>query len=184
MGVTGLFDGLSVEHAARRADLLAALSQNVPGDHSTITRPDLALAESMFKDKPADLRFLEATMDKRTLQQLAKARVIPIIRTENSQLAVKRALELYELGCKAIEITMDCEDALKIVKKVCEVVGDKCIVGVGTVMDPIQLRQAAKMGAKFAFSPINPVFFLSSFPKSSLLKTVIFFFQTNRKVSL
>lgn len=44
-----------VSTALRRADLLAALCQEQPGDHSMVTRAELSSAETMFHGRTADI---------------------------------------------------------------------------------------------------------------------------------
>jgi Entner-Doudoroff aldolase len=89
---------------------------------------------------------------------------------KNYELAIKRGLELVELGCKALEITLDSENALQILKELCNKIPlDKCIVGVGTVLDSKQVEEVAKIGAKFAISPITPKNFIKTCHSCGLL---------------
>ena len=60
---------------------------------------------------------------------------------------------------QAVEITTDSvgfEDGL--LKKVHALIGDRCLIGVGTITTLKQLEIAAAEGAAFALSPVNPKF--------------------------
>jgi 2-dehydro-3-deoxyphosphogalactonate aldolase len=72
------------------------------------------------------------------------------------EVAIARGIELAEMGCGALEITMDSTDCLKILKALVAAVGDKVLVGVGTVEDKMQIEAVADAGARFALAPVNP----------------------------
>jgi len=150
--------------AIRRADLLAALSQETIGDHSTVTRPQLLADELRFAGTAADLcRPMEGKKDaalllQQALAQMDGAKVVAILRAKNEVKAVERARELADLGFKAVEITCDSAgfDAGRLLPAVAAAVGDRCLVGVGTVTTLEQLKIAAEGGARFALSPVRP----------------------------
>ena len=91
-----------------------------------------------------------------TVRRLSKAKVIAIVRARNYDVALKRGVELVEMGCKAIEVTTDSVNFPELLSELVRRVGDRCVVGVGTIMTMDQLRVSRKHGAKFALSPINP----------------------------
>ena len=90
------------------------------------------------------------------LERLKKAKLIPILRCANPDVAIARGVELAEMGCGALEITMDSVDCMRILRELVEKVGDKVLVGVGTVEDKMQIEAVADAGARFALSPVNP----------------------------
>ena len=91
-----------------------------------------------------------------TVRRLSKAKVIAIVRAKNFDVAVRRGVELVNLGCKAIEVTTDSVRFPELLSELVRRVGDKCVVGVGTITTLEQLRVSRKHGAKFALSPVNP----------------------------
>lgn len=162
--------GGSSSEATRRADLLAALCQEVPGDHSTVTRAQLEDHEVRFKGRPAEVgmttgpllslnAYDAAARVEVALERLGGARVIAIIRAKNEALAVERAAELASLGFKAIEVTMDSAGCAEgtLLPKVVAAVGSRAVVGVGTVTSLAHIDTAFKGGASFALSPVRPV---------------------------
>ena len=90
------------------------------------------------------------------IDMLGAAGVIGILRGKNPDEAIKRGVELVDLGCRALEVTLDTVDFARVLTGLVEQVGDRCLVGVGTVMDVAEVAVVAKLGARFALSPINP----------------------------
>src|ERR1043166_4511989 len=93
----------------------------------------------------------------------AKAEVIELL-TNPGVIAVVRALRREQVlplaealiagGLTAIEITMTTPDALACIQEASSKLGDRALIGVGTVLDPAQCRAAIAMGAQFVVSPI------------------------------
>merc|ERR1711871_1496111 len=73
--------------------------------------------------------------------------------------AVKRGEELYEMGCRALEVTMDSTDWEYTIRQLRARLPSDCILGVGTVMDDTvcDVALAANAGCTFALSPVDPV---------------------------
>jgi 2-dehydro-3-deoxyphosphogluconate aldolase / (4S)-4-hydroxy-2-oxoglutarate aldolase len=83
---------------------------------------------------------------------LRKAPVVPVMVIENLKDAVPLARALVKGGLPVLEITLRTDAALDCIKAiVAEVEG--AIVGSGTVLTPLQLRQSEKAGCVFAVSP-------------------------------
>ena len=60
-----------------------------------------------------------------TLATLKTSGILAIIRAKNCDAAINRGLELIELGCRSIEVTLD-----TVLKSPCRLsVGRKCLVG-------------------------------------------------------
>ncbi len=53
-----------------------------------------------------------------TIKKLEEAKVIAIIRSNSADLAIERALELVDLGCRALEVTMDTQDVIRVLKEI------------------------------------------------------------------
>ena len=91
-----------------------------------------------------------------TFRRLQDAKAVAILRAKNYEVALQRGVELVELGCKAIEVTCDSVNFEQLLVGLVQRVGDRCCVGVGTVLYPEQLDVAARSGAVFALSPVHP----------------------------
>ncbi len=60
---------------------------------------------------------------------------------------------LAEGGANVAEITMTSPGALEAIKRASEELGDDCVIGVGSVLDPETARAAILAGAHFVFCP-------------------------------
>merc|ERR1711959_329820 len=80
------------------------------------------------------------------------------LRTKNESLAVARAIELADLGFRAVEVTADSTGFCKgtLLPALVKAVGQRCLVGVGTITTPEELELARAGGAHFALSPVRP----------------------------
>eukprot|EP00045_Choanoeca_perplexa_P017894 m.270959 g.270959 ORF g.270959 m.270959 type:complete len:632 (+) comp17669_c0_seq19:2242-4137(+) len=161
--------------ALRRADLLAAMCQETAGDHSQVTRAALNDVEQAHVGKPINLEALSSSSASARIEQtfntLKTAGVLAIIRAKNPDAAIARGIELCELGCRAIEVTLDTVDWRRVLKTIIASVPKTVCVGVGTAMDvdvPI-LKEIANMGARFALSPIEPTGFIDECHRVGLL---------------
>ena len=86
------------------------------------------------------------------LKLFRAARVIPVITIERVEDAVPLARALVAGGVRTLEITLRTAVALDAARAIMAQVPD-AIVGLGTVLDARDLKQAAAIGAKFALSP-------------------------------
>ncbi|MCX7561953.1 bifunctional 4-hydroxy-2-oxoglutarate aldolase/2-dehydro-3-deoxy-phosphogluconate aldolase [Xanthomonadaceae bacterium XH05] len=83
---------------------------------------------------------------------LTLASVVPVVVIDTLDDAVPLARALVQGGLPAIEITLRTPVAMDAVRAiVAEVAGAQ--VGVGTVLEPLQLQEAKRAGARFAVSP-------------------------------
>lgn len=82
----------------------------------------------------------------------AMAPVIPVLTIERVADAVPLGQALVRGGLPVLEITLRTAEALEAARQIASNVPD-AIVGVGTVLDPTQMRQARDAGARFAVSP-------------------------------
>ncbi len=83
---------------------------------------------------------------------LRKAPVVPVMVIEDVASAVPLARALVAGGLPVLEITLRTKAALDSITAILADV-DGAIVGAGTVMNPSQLEQMAKLGCAFAVSP-------------------------------
>src|SRR3954447_17390509 len=82
----------------------------------------------------------------------ARAAVIPVLTIERLGDAVPLARALVKGGLPVLEITFRTGVALEALAAVAREVPE-AVVGAGTVLDEIQLRQALAAGARFGVSP-------------------------------
>src|SRR5271168_2198033 len=83
---------------------------------------------------------------------LRAAPVFPVVIVERLADAVPLARALAAGGLPVIEVTLRTAAGLEAIRAIAQEVPE-AIVGVGTVLTPEQLSQAAKEGARFAVSP-------------------------------
>jgi 2-dehydro-3-deoxyphosphogluconate aldolase/(4S)-4-hydroxy-2-oxoglutarate aldolase len=87
------------------------------------------------------------------LSGILENKLIAIIRGSKPEHVLAIANALYEGGIKVLEITMNSPKALQVIEEVSSVLGDKMLVGAGTVLDKETARAAILAGAKFILSP-------------------------------
>ena len=88
------------------------------------------------------------------LSQILAHKIIAIIRGANPGDVLKIAEALYAGGIRILEITMNSADPLGVIKEVKDQMGDRMIIGAGTVLDAESARKAVEAGASFLLSPI------------------------------
>lgn len=89
-----------------------------------------------------------------TLSQILEHKIVAIIRGANPADVLKITDALYAGGIRILEITMNSDDPLTVIKEVAAKYGDKMVIGAGTVLDGETAKQAVAAGAKFVLSPI------------------------------
>lgn len=89
-----------------------------------------------------------------TLNQILEHKIVAIIRGANPADVLKITDALYAGGVRILEITMNSDDPLTVIKEVAAKYGDKMVIGAGTVLDGETAKQAVAAGAKFVLSPI------------------------------
>lgn len=89
----------------------------------------------------------------RDLQRVLDCGIVAIIRASSGEQLVKVARALYEGGVDVIEVTFTVPNVLEILQAVRKDLGDKILLGAGTVLDPETCRAALLAGAEFIVSP-------------------------------
>ena len=87
------------------------------------------------------------------LQRVLDCGIVAIIRANSGEQLVKVARALYEGGVDVIEVTFTVPNVLEILQAVRKDLGDKILLGAGTVLDPETCRAALLAGAEFIVSP-------------------------------
>jgi 2-dehydro-3-deoxyphosphogluconate aldolase/(4S)-4-hydroxy-2-oxoglutarate aldolase len=85
------------------------------------------------------------------------ASVVAVLRGKNEDRLVARGLELAQCGCRCIEVTLDSNGALGVLRRLREQLPSSVLLGAATVMDARQASDAISAGAKFITSPIAAV---------------------------
>lgn len=80
--------------------------------------------------------------------------LIPIIRVESANVAMKVADALLDGGVGIIEVTFSVPGATGVVQNLSDKLGDKVLIGTGTVLDAETARRAILAGSEFIVSPI------------------------------
>jgi 2-dehydro-3-deoxyphosphogluconate aldolase/(4S)-4-hydroxy-2-oxoglutarate aldolase len=80
--------------------------------------------------------------------------IIAVVRAQAAAQVLPLAEALIAGGVKAIEITMTTPNALAAIREAREKLGDRALIGVGTVLDADTARAAIAAGAEFVVTPI------------------------------
>ncbi len=88
------------------------------------------------------------------VRRLADPGVIAILRTENADKLLDAIHALVAGGIHAIEVTMTTPAALKVIRDARSALGEKIVMGVGSVLDSETARQAMLEGAQFVVTPV------------------------------
>jgi 2-dehydro-3-deoxyphosphogluconate aldolase/(4S)-4-hydroxy-2-oxoglutarate aldolase len=88
------------------------------------------------------------------LRRLVDPGVIAILRTDNADRLPAAIEALVAGGIHAIEVTMTTPAALRVVSQARAALGDKIVMGVGSVLDSETARQAMLEGAQFVVTPV------------------------------
>ena len=87
------------------------------------------------------------------VSRIKEIAVVPIVRTSNSDMALKAVHAVYEGGIPCVEITMTVDGAIKALEAVADKYGDRILLGAGTVLDPETARTCMLAGAQFFVTP-------------------------------
>jgi 2-dehydro-3-deoxyphosphogluconate aldolase/(4S)-4-hydroxy-2-oxoglutarate aldolase len=93
-------------------------------------------------------------MSKETqLRQVLDCGLVAVVRSRESRQLVEVVRALAAGGVGVIEITMSVPNALDVLKQVRLELGDKVLLGAGTVLDPETARAVLLAGAEYIVSP-------------------------------
>jgi len=91
------------------------------------------------------------------LQKVFKTGIVAVIRAKSDELLSDVAEALLSGGVEVMEVTFTVPGALKALEKVADRVGDRTLLGAGTVLDTETARVAILAGAEFIVSPSTNV---------------------------
>jgi 2-dehydro-3-deoxyphosphogluconate aldolase/(4S)-4-hydroxy-2-oxoglutarate aldolase len=84
---------------------------------------------------------------------IAEVGIVPVVRTTSAESAIQAVEALYRGGVRAAEITMTVPGAIRALEKCADRLGDKLVLGAGTVLDPETARSCMLAGAEFFVTP-------------------------------
>jgi 2-dehydro-3-deoxyphosphogluconate aldolase / (4S)-4-hydroxy-2-oxoglutarate aldolase len=87
------------------------------------------------------------------LRAITDVGLVPIVRASSSDEALKIVEAIRASGVSTVEITMTVPGAIELLKSLSSQLGDKVLLGAGTVLDPETARLAILAGAEFLISP-------------------------------
>jgi 2-dehydro-3-deoxyphosphogluconate aldolase/(4S)-4-hydroxy-2-oxoglutarate aldolase len=79
--------------------------------------------------------------------------IVPIVRTASAESAYKAVEAIYRGGIRAAEVTMTVPGAVKVLERLADQLGDRMVLGAGTVLDPETARICMLAGAQFFVTP-------------------------------
>jgi 2-dehydro-3-deoxyphosphogluconate aldolase/(4S)-4-hydroxy-2-oxoglutarate aldolase len=93
-------------------------------------------------------------MNKEThLRQILDSGIIAVVRSPDSQQLVEVVRALADGGITVAEITMTVPDALDVLRQVRRALGERVLLGAGTILDAETARAALLAGAEYLVAP-------------------------------
>ena len=87
------------------------------------------------------------------LRQVLDCGIVAVVRSPDSQQLVEVARALADGGVSVCEITLTVPGALDVVRAVRRALGDRVLLGAGTILDPETARAAILAGAEYVVAP-------------------------------
>jgi 2-dehydro-3-deoxyphosphogluconate aldolase/(4S)-4-hydroxy-2-oxoglutarate aldolase len=88
-----------------------------------------------------------------TLSQILEHKIVAIIRGANPGDVLKIAESVHSGGVNLLEVTLNSDNALEVIKQLSDVMKGKMLIGAGTVLDAEATKAAIDAGAQFIISP-------------------------------
>ncbi len=96
----------------------------------------------------------EVVMSKEShLRQVLDGGIVAVVRSPDSRQLVEVARALADGGVTVVEITMTVPDALEVLRQVRQALGDRILLGAGTVLDAETARAVLLAGAEYIVAP-------------------------------
>ena len=92
-------------------------------------------------------------MKDKTLSRIERSGVVAVLRAPSGEMLCDVADALLAGGVEAIEVTFTVPGAHRVLQQVADRLGDKILLGAGTVLDPETARVALLAGAEFLVAP-------------------------------
>lgn len=91
----------------------------------------------------------------KVIEQVGKEKIIAIVRLDDLSSAVNLSQALVAGGVTIIEFTLTNPDALQAIADVRDALGDKALIGAGSIITAQQVADVAQSGAQFIVSPVT-----------------------------
>src|SRR2546429_8180469 len=87
------------------------------------------------------------------LQRIRATGLIPVVRAESADLAMRAVEAIKAGGVDVLEVTMTVPGAIDVIAKLAATFGSEVVIGAGTVLDPDTASKCVQAGAQFIVSP-------------------------------
>lgn len=87
------------------------------------------------------------------LQRIRGTGVIPVVRAESADQAMRAVEAIKAGGVDVLEVTMTVPGAIGVIEQLAKAYGGEALIGAGTVLDPETARACIQAGAQFIVSP-------------------------------
>jgi 2-dehydro-3-deoxyphosphogluconate aldolase/(4S)-4-hydroxy-2-oxoglutarate aldolase len=88
-----------------------------------------------------------------TINAIVETGIVPVIRASSPEQALAACNAVLRGGIATLEITMTVPRAIRVMEKLADALGDKVLLGAGTVLDAQTARAALLAGAEFLVTP-------------------------------
>ena len=92
-------------------------------------------------------------MTTEVIRQIREVGIIPVVRAKSADEALAVVEAIREGGIPILEITMTVPGAVAVIGELSRRLGDRVLIGAGTVLDAEAAKQCVEAGAKFIVSP-------------------------------
>jgi len=87
------------------------------------------------------------------LQRIRDTGLIPVVRAESADQAMRAVEAIKAGGVGVLEVTMTVPGAIGVIEQLAKAYGGEALIGAGTVLDPETARACIQAGAQFIVSP-------------------------------
>jgi len=87
------------------------------------------------------------------LAWLTRSKIVPVLRASSESQALDAAQLLKSGGIDVFEVTMTVPGALSVIEQLRREFGSDALVGAGTVLDAVAVRESLAVGAQFIVAP-------------------------------
>jgi 2-dehydro-3-deoxyphosphogluconate aldolase/(4S)-4-hydroxy-2-oxoglutarate aldolase len=87
------------------------------------------------------------------IRRIRETGLIPVVRAESSDQAVRAVAALKAGGLDILEVTMTVPGAIEVIQALAAEYGDETLIGAGTVLNPETAQTCIQAGATFIVSP-------------------------------
>ena len=88
------------------------------------------------------------------ISQLSNPGIVAVVRAPKTEMVIPLSEALLAGGVIAIEITMTTPNAIAAIRDASARLGDRALIGVGTILKPADCQAAIDAGAQFVVTPI------------------------------